>query len=129
MSDAVASNHTLHSVVNVLGKGAIDRALGFDGALLRVLLKINNSENKERSTKHKVLSSHARGNFNLGREATIPIGAMPHIIACIGEYESENNANLIRYQETPIPRPVRLDSIYRIMREMSGFFTYRKTEQ
>ena len=137
----IKSNHTLAYLdiyPAVLVKTVV-RVLGVDDAnLLCASLQMNDKSNKTLTKRHKILWSHARGKLNLG-DSFIATGAMPRILAWIGNYSNETNAsamsriqawirnesnqtnvNLIQYHDPPLPKAridtIRLDSIYRILR-------------
>jgi len=122
INDVMKSNHTLHSVgmqfANDMKK--VEHVLGVDDAnLLYASLDLNESEDNMWVVRRKILWSHARGNFNLG-DSSIATGAMTRILAWIGNDSNETNANLIQYNNPPLPEAeidaVRLDSVYRILR-------------
>mmetsp|Transcript_23446 Transcript_23446/g.50801 ORF Transcript_23446/g.50801 Transcript_23446/m.50801 type:complete len:419 (+) Transcript_23446:318-1574(+) len=120
------SNHHLNNVGMSMPEDAeaLHCALGFDDAnLLHASLKINRGMNRRLSVKkvtcrRKILWSHAAGNLNIG-DSSIVTGVMPCIIAWIGDYSNESNANLIQYHDPPLPKDkidiVRLGAIYRIV--------------
>ena len=151
LAEVMASNHTLNDLgiptvaliqsqqfstdyISLLWsyRKAVDQALGEDGAnLLRSSLKLNEENkafcsykeerNKMMVVRRKILWCHVRGNFNLG-DCSITAGAMPRILAWIGNDSHEASAKLIQYHDPPLPKTkldsFRLDSIYRILRSM-----------
>ena len=116
------SNHNLFR----LGISAADlekvagHALGADNAnLLFASLKLNTKSNTTVGARRKILWSHVRGNFNIG-DSSLDTGAMPHILAWLGNDSNETDADLIQYHDPPFPKTkvdtIRLDSMYRIVR-------------
>ena len=125
ISDVMDSNHSVYYVhLTAHDINAIARALGIDDAHLLDACASNelyNEGNKILVARRKILWSHARGNLNIG-DSSITNGAMPRILAWIGDYSNETHANLIQYHEPPLPNArvdtVRLDSFYRILQSM-----------
>jgi len=124
INDVMNSNHNLFHLGMSADdhKRTFDRALGVDNAnLLRASLKLNvrGRSNKMLVARRKILSSHSRGNFNIG-DSSLDTGAMPHILAWLGNDSNETDSNLILYIDPPLPKTkvdiIRLDSMYRIVR-------------
>lgn len=125
---AMESNHSLNDLGMLptdLINGVIP-ALGVDGTnLLRESLCMNRTSNKMLVARRKILWSHARGNLNLG-DSSITNGAMPPILAWIGNDSNETHVNLIQYHRPSLPKAmidtIRLDSFYRILRSMPDLY-------
>ena len=123
MTAVKKSNHTL----NRLGsegdmKATIISALGVDEAnLLYESLKLNNNWSSISIIRQKMIWAHGTGDLNIA-VSDIPDGAMPVILSWFGDYSNEENARLIQYHNPPLSEEVvktkRLDSLYRIIREM-----------
>ena len=86
---------------------------------LRACLRLNKTCNTILVARQKIIWRHARGDLNIGH-SSIDAGAVPRIIAWFANHDSnETNADLVQYHnpdDPPLPRAVRLDSIYRILR-------------
>ena len=126
MTAVVESNHTfgeLHAPI-ISGKAETISALGVDDAnLLYVSLKLNkNCRSWTEVVRQKMIWAHAaRRGINIA-DADIPLDVMPVILSWFGDYLNEKNAKLIQYHTPPLSEEVvntmRLDSLYRIVREM-----------
>lgn len=121
---ATESNHSLNDLGMLptdLINGVIP-SLGVDDTnLLRESLCMNRTSNKMLVARRKILWSHARGDLNLG-DSPITNGAMPRILAWIGNDSNETHVNLIQYHRPSLPKAkfdtFRLDSVFRIFWSM-----------
>jgi len=125
MAAVVESNHTLYGLGLCEGemKAAVVSALDVNEAnLLCASLKLNLKSQKLSVIRQKMIWAHvARGNIKFVGSG-IPDGVMPAILSWFGDYSNEESSRLIQYHTPPLSQKEvnmkRLDSLYRIIREM-----------
>lgn len=124
INGVLGSNYTLKSFRNEKTSGSLASTLNYviptlkvaDFKLLCASLHQNQTNDKLRSARQKIVWSHVRGDLNIG-DSSIPNGAMPHIIAWFGDDKADIKLEYPHYalhkEKVDV---IRIDSMFRILR-------------